>query len=406
MPRRRPFQLVPLPEDVVASPAALAECLSHLKTTSRLAFDTEFVGEDSYRPELCLVQVATEERLYLIDPFACGPLEPFWELLLDPARTVIAHAGREEVRMCHFGIGQPPSRLFDVQIAAALTGLAYPIGYAGLVQGLLGARAHKSETLTDWRRRPLTAAQMKYAYDDVRYLLPIHDRLTRELGELQRNPWAEEEFTQFVKWATADDPAIEKWRKLKGIGGLRPRELAIVRAVFAWRDQYAARLNRPPRVLLRDELIVEIARRPPSRAEDIHNLRGVPRSEAGAIAAAVRAAQSLTPEEHPPAAEREIDMPHVVQLAGFLNVVLADYCGRAKLAPNFVASSSDLKGLVRARQTDGKLPDDSPFRSGWRAEHIRPYLESVLDGSLAVRVVDPTSAVPFGVRVLPPDEAK
>ena len=394
MPRRRPADL---PEIVIADPTGFAECLDHLRAADRLGFDTEFVGEDSYRPELCLVQVATAERMYVIDPYGCGPLDGFWELLLDPARVAVVHAGREEVRMCLFGIGKPPANIFDVQIAAALIGLSYPLGYAGLVQEVVGARAHKGETLTDWRRRPLTPAQIKYAFDDVRYLLPVHDKLSLRLAELERTMWAAEEFDGFVRWATADDPTVEKWRRLKGTGALHRRELAIVRALFGWREAFAARVNRPPRVLMRDDLLVEIARRPPATPEAVAGLRGVPRGEAEAIVEAVRSAQALPPEEYPEAVDRENDPPHVAQVAGLLGTVLAEYCGRNFLAPNLVATSADLKGLVRARQKWGRLPDDSPFASGWRATAVRPVLDAMLDGRLAVRVQDPASPTPFVV---------
>src|SRR5436190_3514804 len=116
MPRRAPARIHPLPEHVVASAADLADCLIHLADQSEIAFDTEFVGEESYRPELCLVQVATHEHLFLIDPYAVGPLEGFWKLLTDPERLVIVHAGREEIRMCRYGVGQPPANVFDVQV--------------------------------------------------------------------------------------------------------------------------------------------------------------------------------------------------------------------------------------------------------------------------------------------------
>jgi ribonuclease D len=393
MPRR----LFDLPEFVVADPAAFADCLDHLKAADRLGFDTEFVGEDSYRPELCLVQVATAERLYVIDPYGCGPLDGFWELLLDPDRVAVVHAGREEVRMCRFGIGRPPANIFDVQIAAALIGLSFPLGYAGLVQEVVGARAHKGETLTDWRRRPLTPAQIKYAFDDVRFLLPIHDKISHRLTELGRTGWAAEEFGGFVRWATAEDPAIEKWRRLKGTGGMSRRELAVVRAVFAWRESFAARLNRPPRVLLRDDLLVELARRPPATPEAVAGLRGVPRGEVEAIAGAVQEAMALSPDEYPEAIDRENDPPHVAQVAGLLGTVLAEFCGRNFLAPNLVAASADLKGLVRSRQPGGRLPDDSPFASGWRAEAVLPVMDATLDGRLAVRVQDPASPTPFVV---------
>src|SRR5438105_1853741 len=122
MPRRSPTRIHPLPEHTVATPAALADCLVHLAAQSEIAFDTEFVGEETFRPELCLVQVATHEHLFLIDPYAAGPLDGFWNLLTDPSRRVVVHAGREEVRMCRHGVGRPPASVFDVQVAAGLVG--------------------------------------------------------------------------------------------------------------------------------------------------------------------------------------------------------------------------------------------------------------------------------------------
>ena len=226
-----------------------------------LAFDTEFVGEDAYRPELCLVQVATPDRLFVIDPFGCGPLDDFWRLLLAPGRTVVVHAGREDVRMCYFAVGSPLTNLFDVQIAAGLVGLGYPIGYAALVMEVLGQRMHKGETLTDWRRRPLRPEQMRYAFDDVRYLLPAWRRLSDRLEHLGRASWAAEEFAAFSRRAVADDLAQERWRKLKGLGALDRRGLAVAREVYAWRDGMAERANRPVRSLLRDDILTEIARR-------------------------------------------------------------------------------------------------------------------------------------------------
>lgn len=135
---RRRFAIPPLPEQVVDRPDQLAELVRHLRATPVVGLDTEFVGEDSYRPELCLVQVSTPDRLAIIDPFACGPLDDFWEVLLDPRRTTVVHAGREECRMCHFAVGRPPAAAFDTQIAAGLVGFTFPIGYAGLVQEVLG----------------------------------------------------------------------------------------------------------------------------------------------------------------------------------------------------------------------------------------------------------------------------
>ncbi|HET6576402.1 MAG TPA: ribonuclease D [Fimbriiglobus sp.] len=395
---RRPFQPPALPEHAIDRPDRLAACLDLLRAADHVGFDTEFVGEDSYRPDLCLVQVAIRDHLFLIDPLGCGPLDEFWDLLHDPNRVVVVHAGREEVRMCRFATGRPPTNVADVQVAAALVGMTFPIGYGGLVQEVLGARAHKGETLTDWRRRPLTPNQVRYAFDDVRYLLPLWGRLSDRLKTLKRGSWAVEEFKAFVTRATADDPAVEKWRRLKGLGGLGRRELAVAREVYVWREDFAARLNRPPRVLLRDDLIVEIARRATRHPDDVHSLRGVPRGETEAILSTVHRALALPQSECPAVAERENDPPHVATLAALLGVVLAELCGRLRLAPNLVATSADLKALVRARQPGGKSPADTQLAHGWRASAIRPHLEAVLDGAAVLRVTDPASPNPVTVQ--------
>ena len=252
----KPVPLAALPEHLVTDPSQLAACLDHLASVSLIGFDTEFVGEDSYRPELCLVQVATAEQLFVIDPFSVGPLDDFWKLLLDPARTTVLHAGREDIRICQFQSGQPPACVFDLQLAAGLIGLTYPIGYAGLVLELLGQRMSKGQTLTDWRRRPLSPAQVRYAFDDVIYLLPAWKKLIDRLKRSKRAEWAAEEFATATARATMDEVAAERWRKVKGIGGLDRRGLAVAREVFQWREQFAERVNRPA---------PGAARRPPGR---------------------------------------------------------------------------------------------------------------------------------------------
>ena len=390
---RRPVKLPALPEHFVEDPERLASCLDHLAETPLVGFDTEFVGEDAYRPELCLVQISTSEALFVIDPFACGPLDRFWQILTDPAKTIVLHAGREDIRICNFANGQTPN-VFDVQLAAGLAGYTYPIGYAGLVQDMLGFRMSKGETLTDWRRRPLQPAQLRYAFDDVRFLLPAWKKLTDRLKRNDRLGWAEEEFAVSVRKAVADDATTERWRKVKGIGGLDRRQLAIVREVYGWRDAFAQRLNRPPRMLLRDDLIVEIARRAPRTLEDLQLLRGLPRGEPEAILDAVRLAKKLAAEELPELEARDNDPAHVLLLASLLGVVLSDLCSRKRLASNLVATGQDLKSVVRAKATDQPMPEGQLTR-GWRAEFILPELLAVLDGSHAVRVVKPNSSAPL-----------
>ncbi len=374
----------------------MAGCLEHLAKSPLIGFDTEFVGEDAYRPELCLVQVATAEQLFVIDPFNAGPLDEFWKLLLDPTRTTIMHAGREDIRICYFQAGKPPANAFDVQLAAGLVGLTYPIGYAGLVHDLLGQRMTKGETLTDWRRRPLLPAQVRYAFDDVRYLLPAWKKLTDRLKRLKRSEWAAEEFATAVSKAIGDEEsAAEKWRKVKGIGGLDRRQLAVARELFNWRESFAERVNRPPRQLLRDDLLVEIARRGPTKPEDLSAYRGMPRGEIERILEAVGRAKALPTEQCPHPETRDNDPPHVVMLGSLLGVVLADWCTRNKLAANLVASGSDLKAVVRSRVSREPLPE-VPLTRGWRAIGVLPELQAILDGTTAIRVENLAAAAPLG----------
>jgi ribonuclease D len=399
---RRPAKRPALPELLVTHPAQLAACLDHLATAPLIGFDTEFVGEDAYRPELCLVQVSTAEQLFVIDPFECGSLDGFWDLLLDPQRTVIVHAGREDVRMCYFQSGAVPPNVFDVQIAAGLVGMTYPIGYAGLVHELLRHRMQKGETLTDWRQRPLTPAQVRYAYDDVRYLLPAHRKLTDRLRRYNRLTWAREEFVTAVRRAVADDATIERWRKIKGIGALDRRGLAVAREVYGWRDRFAERLNRPPRYLMRDDILIEIARRAPTRPEELHTVRGLPRGQEEPILEAIRRAVAMPDDQCPEPETRENDTANIVLLGNLLNVVLADFCGRNRLAPNLVSSGADLKALVRSQVEGTDLPD-VPLVRGWRGQYILPELQAVLSGETAVRVANPKALDPLELVELEPD---
>jgi ribonuclease D len=382
-------------ELIITLPDELAAFCTRLASYPHFGFDTEFVGEDSYHPRLCLVQVATPEGLALIDPITVGPLDAFWKLVVDPARVVVVHAGREEVRLCRFWTGQVPGNLFDLQLAAGLLGMTYPIGHGPLVHQTLRVQLNKRETLTEWRNRPLTPEQVRYAFDDVRYLLPVWERLSARLVKLGRDGWAKEEFARLAASAAPDEPAAEKWRKLRGLGSLDRRRLAVVRALYNWREEMAARLNRPTRALIRDDLIVEIAKRNPTRERDLAVVRGLPHRDLKAIVETVAQARSLPLEQCPAAADREQDPPQVQLVTHVLNAVLGDLCARRGLSPGLVASSNDVKQLLRARLAGEPLPADSTLTRGWRAQHVLPDLLAVLDGRRFVGVADLASEAPF-----------
>src|SRR5262245_17518870 len=376
----------PLPEYIVTDPGGVRACCDDVVASPHVGFDTEFVGEDTYVPDLCLIQVATPNALYVLDPYDCGPLDEFWNLIADPGRVVVVHADREEVRIGNGAIGRPPGNLFDVQIAAGLLGLGYPLGYGPLIQAVLRKRLHKGATLTDWRKRPLSQEQIHYAFDDVRDLLAVWKRMDARLTKLGRSDWAKEEFDSFVRRSLMDGGEVERWRRLKGAASLDARRLAVVREVYRWREEAAAKRNRPARTVLRDDLVVEGAKRDPKQGDEISALRGVGRVDLPGLLAAVDRARKLPPEDWPEEAERDTDPYAIALVASLLNVVLADYCARHELTTPLVATSADVRKLVRAAANGEPPPAGSALTSGWRKEHVLPILTEVLQGRRALRV--------------------
>lgn len=381
-------------EFIVAEPDTFGDLCTQLANSPVLAFDTEFIGERTYHPRLCLIQVAIPGQLFLIDPLTVGPVERFWNLLLDSTRMIVVHAGREEIRLCRQATGQTPVNLIDLQLAAGLVGLHYPLGHSALMNHLVGARLSKGETLTEWDRRPLTPEQIRYAFDDVRYLLAAWQKVQPRLERLGRLDWALEEFQRLKSQAVPEEVVEERWRKLRGISSLDRRKLAVVRALFSWRDQEASRTNRPVRQIIRDDLIAEIARRTPTQGKDLEVVRGLPHRDLDAIVEVSRKARELPPEEWPMAFFRDQDPPQVALVSAVLSAVLGDLCGQLKLAQSLVASANEVKSLVRARLSGAALPSGR-LTQGWRAKHILPELLAILDGQRVVRIASLKSASPF-----------
>jgi len=377
-----------LAERMIVEKSDFLALVSDLGQCREFAFDTEFVGEDTYIPVLCLIQVATRDALYLVDPIAIQDVTPFWKLVADPANTVIVHGGREEVRLCRQWSGSPPGNLIDLQITAGMLGMGFPTGMASLVQTVLGHRLSKSETLTEWRARPLTLAQRNYAYDDVRYLLEINDRLNARLAELDRLEWAREEHARFVELT---DPEIiagreERWRKVKGSSQLDRRQLCLLRALHAWRETRAHEANRPVRTIMRDDLLVEISRRHPGRPGDLQMVRGLSKKDIDGILATVEAADAVPEDQWPEVLERDSEATHVQALSGLLQTVFMAMCAEMKLAPGLTCTMGEIRDLLRCRLTGPAEPTEGLLITGWRRKHVLPRLLAVLDGRVAFRL--------------------
>jgi len=382
----------------ITTESQLAEFCQELAACSWIALDTEFVSENTYRPELCLIQVSTPHRLAVIDALAVPDVRPFWRAVVDGNHETIVHAGRGEMEFCLLAVGQLPKNLFDVQLAAGLAGIEYPAGYGTLVAKLLGESSQKQETRTDWRKRPLSKRQIEYAVQDVYYLGLIRDRIYELLTELGRISWMKDETEAWCK-DLCHATSSERWRRVSGNSGLDQRSLAIVHELWKWREGEAKRRDQPARRVLRDDLIIELARRQTADVKRICAVRGLERGDLqrriNDIAGCIQRALTLPPEECPPRAPRETT-PQLSVLGQFLFAALGSVCRQAHLAANLVGGPNDIRDWIAWRLAGtGNSRRPPKLASGWRAEFVGRLFDDLLSGKAAVRIGDPASESPL-----------
>ena len=376
----------------------LAALCQQLAGAPEIAFDTEFVSEDTFYPELCLVQVATRDSSAVVDAMSVEDITPLWEVITQGEHTTVFHAGREELNFMLRAVGELPHKLFDVQIAAGFCGNEYPASYGSIVGKFLGHKPLKGEQRTDWRKRPLTSAQVRYALEDVRYLLPLFDKFTAVLDERGRLGWLDEELENWQQEVAAAHKRKD-WRRVSGIGKLGPRGLAIVREVWHWRLAEAERRNIPAKRVLRDDLIVEMAKRKTDQADQILNIRGMQKGtltrKADELAECVRRGLEAEIESIP--RSRQHAPSQLALLGQFLTPALTTICQRAEVAASMVGTATDVRELVAHRVGfSGSGKQDVPaLARGWRAELVGNLINDLLDGKRSIRIVNAKNADPL-----------
>ncbi len=370
-----------------------------LARAKSIAFDTEFVSEHTYRPVLCLIQVLADDELAVIDPITISDVTPFWEVLASGDHETIVHAGRGEVEFCVRAIGRPPVRLIDVQVAAALAGAEYPAGLGTLIAKFLGVAPPKHETRTDWRRRPLSKRQVEYALNDAHFLKPLRETILAKLDALGRRSWLDDEMTAWME-AIERSMSNDRWRRVSGNSGMNARTLAIIRELYHWREDEAERRNQPLRRILRDDLIVELARRGSADLQRIRSVRGLERGDLQRklvdIAAAIQRGLDLPEEECPLRTPRE-QTPELSVLGQFLFAALGNVCREAQLSPNMVGTPNDIRDWIvyRMKGRSNRTHAVPQLARGWRAEFVGRLFDDLLDGKLSVRIDDAQSDHPL-----------
>jgi len=386
--------IVSLP--IITDQSDLLALCERLRDAKQIGIDTEFVSEDTFFPELCLIQIATREEMVVVDPQQVD-VKPFWQLLVSGSHTTVLHAGREELNFILRAANHLPRDLFDIQIAAGFCSNEFPSAYGSVVNKFIGHKPQKGQQRTDWRRRPLSQAQLTYALEDVRYLLPVYDRLCAMLGAHGRLEWMAEEMRTWQAQVVAAQDR-QDWRRVSGIGKLNSRSLAVAKELWCWRYEEARRRNQPQKRLLRDDLLVELAKHQVDNPEKIRAIRGMNRGmlrhKATELAECVRRGLQ-SPAEQMPKDPRGRSPSQLNLLGQFLTPALNTICRRATIAASMVGTASDVRELISYRLGFDKSGAIPSLTRGWRAELVGHLIDDLIAGKKSIRIDNPCHEDPL-----------
>ncbi|MBC8129476.1 MAG: ribonuclease D [Rhizobiaceae bacterium] len=371
----------------------LAEACRIFQDAPFVTVDTEFIRETTFWPELCLIQMASDDLAVLVDPLAEGiDLTPFFALMADRRVVKVFHAARQDLEIVYKLGGMLPAPLFDTQIAAMVCGFGESIAYDQLVARTTEGRIDKTSRFTDWRRRPLSEQQLAYALADVTYLCDVYKVLKAKIEAEGRERWVDEEMAVLENPETYDLHPDDAWRRLK-LRVRKPIELQILKELAAWREHEARARDQPRGRILKDDAIYEIAQQQPRDEQELARMRALPkgfeRSQTGRdILAAVARALAI-PKADLPAIPRQQNFPEGTAAAvEFLKVLLKIVVEEEGVAGKMIASGDDLEHLA-ARGAEA----DIPAMSGWRRTIFGNRALELLDGKAALCFKDRKVAV-------------
>jgi ribonuclease D len=367
----------------IADSATLDEFCQRAAASPFVTVDTEFMRERTYWAQLCLVQLAIPEEAVAIDALAPGiDLSPLFRLLDDGRVLKVFHAARQDLEIFHHMSGRVPGPLFDTQVAAMVCGFGDAVSYETLAGQVAQVRIDKSARFTDWAQRPLSERQITYALADVIHLKKIYLSLAQRLTASNRASWLQEEMATLLDPATYRMDPEDGWRRFKPRTA-KPRLLAVLKEVAAWREREAQRRDVPRNRVVRDETVMDIAGHAPTTIDELARVRGLSRSFADGrlgedLLAAVRRGLAL-PESEIPVLPPAVDLPPglgpVVEL---LKVILKMKCEEHGVATKLVASTADLERIA----ADDEAP--VPALHGWRREVFGEAALALKRGEIAL----------------------
>ncbi|MCP4663634.1 MAG: ribonuclease D [bacterium] len=378
----------PLARPVPSGPPRLIESASQLRQACErwrhepaLGLDTEFVRERTFYPALGLIQVSDGNENFLVDPLAIEDLAPLADVLRQPRVVKILHSPSEDLEVLYHRFGELPWPIFDTQIAAALVGLGFGVGYRHLVQELFAVEIPKDETRTDWLRRPLTPAQKEYAGLDVAYLPGLHALLDERLRRLGRESWTRGEFEQLVD-ANRFLPDPESiYLKVRTARSMSRHELAVLRALCSWREKEARRRDLPRNFVIREAALPHLARQQPGSLQALSTIRALHPNEirrhGRTLVRIVERVGQLPPEELPPLPDRPVDLSRYRGVIDELREAVAAVAAELDIPAELLASRKTVENLVREVLT-GDEPSHAAAVNGWRRKVIGDRLLRIL----------------------------
>jgi ribonuclease D len=368
---------------LIESEDALIEVCNLLKGSTWLAIDTEFEREKTFYPELCLLQVANDNIVAIVDPLQIDNLQPMFDLLYDPSITKVFHAARQDLEIFCNLQKTIPAPLFDTQIAAPLLGYDEQMGYANLVNKMLGVELSKAHTRTDWKQRPLQVAQLQYAADDVIYLGQIYKLLVSKLEEHGRLDWLLDDFSVLLDIKLYEPDPDTVWRKIRAAKKLKGIKLCALQYLAAWREHKAREQNRPRNWLMRDDVLVDLAQLQPKNLSDLGRIKamseGMLNRHGQEILKIIEEAKQHEPMSLSKSQSRKaLNIQEEAMVDAMMAIVRLTAFNKS-LHPNILASRKELEKFVCSDA-------DSLLHKGWRQQLIGNDLAAFLRGEISFQI--------------------
>lgn len=386
---------------LINTPNELETLVNRALDAPCVGIDTEFVWEQTYYPRLGIIQVGLSENdCHLIDAVTLSDLSPLGTLLSDPHTVKILHDAQQDLWILRRITDAIPCNIFDTRCAAGFAGLSSNLSLGNLLRMRLNIQLPKTETRTDWLRRPLSDKQLEYALDDVRFLPALREHILTDIQRRGRENWLAEELRQYDIAKLYDDRAPEEqYTRIKGTGRLSRRDMAIVRELAAWREKKARQVDRPRNRVISDDAIVQIARRKPQSIQSLKRVRGIARATinqyGNSLLNTVQCGLAIDEKNCPPISPPVRPEPFEDARLDLAMAFLRGRCLSEGIDIAMVASRSEVKAFISKKNAT-----DNPLHTGWRREFLGADLIALLNGKHAIGI-NPNTRLPNLLRDKP-----